>query len=147
MEGVKGNFACSFCEKVFVKGKALKNHVQFTHENPKIFLCKKCDKSFTSKNRLKQHGLKVDCTKSKSVKERKTFVCHLCEEMFHKLSKLKVHINSAHKQEKLAKKKTPKKKKQPTTTQYFESDEDAETQLKRMLGDSEREENMKETWK
>ena len=51
----KKDFQCKFCDKKFLRGFSLKEHILREHEKSTPFQCNQCTRSFGTRSRLKTH--------------------------------------------------------------------------------------------
>ncbi|XP_041355863.1 uncharacterized protein LOC121373348 [Gigantopelta aegis] len=112
-------FPCDKCEKVFMYGHVLKQHLR-THSGERPYICDSCGKGFRQISHLNEHR-KVVCGNSRlepgfecslckrrfSYKQgltvhmrihtgEKPFVCAVCGQMFRQSGNLKIHMKGVH---------------------------------------------------
>jgi len=140
----QNTFTCPLCGKIYVKQKALVNHMQFSHGNE--FECKTCGAKLSSKARLARHSQSKSCNikiAKKGKKKYNIFVCHFCQETFTKKSELNKHFKINHKPKRKLK---IKKTKLPASREYFENDQDAIPCLHNTATDETERDAIKDTW-
>ncbi|CAH8541271.1 unnamed protein product [Schistosoma turkestanicum] len=81
--GVKGEFLCLSCNKVFSQKALLLKH-RVMHEEPK-HMCDTCGRSFVREDKLKRHVMSIHTAE-------KPHVCHICSKAFSRKDKLKDHL-------------------------------------------------------
>ena len=76
-------FKCDNCDKCYKQKKNLVRHVESFHNRRKGYICKTCNKSFSTPFALERH-VKGNC---------KVFQCRLCSKKFKTKYSLKKHVN------------------------------------------------------
>lgn len=119
VQGPKGMFNCSFCDKVYDTHYKLKQHL-LSHANLREFKCSQCDCAYNTKPRLRRHYIynhtdhpTFDCEvcgwkfREKNNLKRHMRLhngdyqaqCQICEKKFTANCHLKYHMNTAHSSE------------------------------------------------
>ncbi|XP_071955373.1 uncharacterized protein [Antedon mediterranea] len=79
-------FPCYICNETFTYKLDRSAHIKSKHGDINSYYCYKCEKSFKSRNELKNHK-KTTC---------KTYDCNLCDMKFSENSHLKKHVRNNH---------------------------------------------------
>lgn len=83
------NFMCEICGNSFHALATLKDHYNFIHSDERNHKCTECNKSFKNKSSLARH--------SRTHSDDRPYKCH-CGTTYKRLSHLKRHSSSAHKE-------------------------------------------------
>ena len=98
----KKDFQCKFCDKKFLRGFSLKEHILREHEKSTPFQCNQCTRSFGTRSRLKTHiqlvHERVKCNECGQEMCSTVFLPtndHQCKHYF-SAAKLKNHLTKIH---------------------------------------------------
>lgn len=83
------NYMCEICGSSFQALATLKDHYNFVHSDERNYKCPECDKCFKNKSSLARH--------SRTHSDDRPYKCH-CGTTYKRLSHLKRHSSSAHKE-------------------------------------------------
>ncbi|EUB55594.1 PR domain zinc finger protein [Echinococcus granulosus] len=86
---VKRAFACSHCNKSFLRRCRLNEHISVVHERRKSFTCQKCSKGFCRRGDLDKHISAVH-------EKRRPFTCQNCGKAFSCKGHLNRHVSTVH---------------------------------------------------
>jgi KRAB domain-containing zinc finger protein len=85
----KVGMSCTDCSVQFPTSLAYCEHMKEQHNNPKPYMCEKCNKTFMHNSTLNRH--------KQSCEDKQTFVCHVCGKGFHRKDYLQQHLKGEHK--------------------------------------------------
>ena len=76
------SFCCYMCQELFPTSQALQKHfLLHDPEERQKFMCKSCDKNFTSANLLRSHMENVHERQKRNKKNYHDTICPICEEV------------------------------------------------------------------